>query len=78
MCGMDDGVLMDILERAVGPEKVQVAFDAFSLPPSVSIRLNPFKISPRKEGQKMVPWNRYGVMLQERPKFVMDPLFHAG
>ena len=152
---MDDGVLMDILERAVGPEKAPVAFDAFSLPPSVSIRYNPFKCSsfertqstplhPQgglrgvplrlpespssesslfsvttvagedtatlgtlrggtgaerseasggaerseasespepfwgKEGQEVVPWNRYGVMLQERPKFVMDPLFHAG
>ena len=48
MCGLDDGVLMDILERAVGPEKAQVAFDAFSLPPSVSIRYNPFKLSPGK------------------------------
>ena len=45
MCGLDDGVLMDILERAVGPEKAPVAFDAFSLPPSVSIRYNPFKCS---------------------------------
>ena len=40
---MDDGVLMDILSRAVGPERARAAFPAFSLPPSVSIRLNPFK-----------------------------------
>ena len=117
--------MRDILERAVGPEKARVAFDAFSLPPSVSIRYNPFKFSSPKglrgsdaslrsapplaslrsapvpplnvprvavssptkpfgeevsEGWGMtpVPWNEYGFMLQERPKFVLDPLFHAG
>ena len=45
MLGLDDGVLMDILSRAVGPERARAAFPAFSLPPSVSIRLNPFKCS---------------------------------
>ena len=42
---MDDGVLMDILSRAVGPERARAAFPAFFLPPSVSIRLNPFKVN---------------------------------
>ena len=45
MLGLDDGVLMDILSRAVGPERARAAFPAFSLPPSVSIRLNPFKVN---------------------------------
>ena len=40
--------MMDILERAVGPEKARDAFGAFSLPPSVSIRFNPFKWSSPK------------------------------
>ena len=44
MVGLDDRVLMDILERAVGPDRASTAFDAFSQPPSVSIRYNPFKI----------------------------------
>jgi len=167
MLGLDDGVLMDILSRAVGPERARAAFPAFSLPPSVSIRLNPFKVNfdtcghggsdhsdaslrsapplaplrsapvpplvPRValsslatasmtegpepsgaaaglrpysaaaergwtrpgtdgcpeqplpsgkdqpwSGYREVPWNRCGVMLGERPRFVMDPLFHAG
>ena len=169
MQGLDDGVLMDILSRAVGPDRARTAFPAFFLPPSVSIRINPFKcfaseritstplhplgglrggplrlpesqsselsqlsgpgLSPataqevsgssalkavanednatlgtrggtgaersgasggaeRSEASewplpsgtecKIVPWNRYGVMLGERPRFVMDPVFHAG
>ncbi len=119
MEGIEDRVLMDILSRAVGPEKARVAFEAFSLPPSVSIRLNPFKLLSFQKGLgdettatlgtlrggtvseanggaerseaveplrpfwedetcEKVPWNQYGVMLAERPRFVMDPLFHAG
>ena len=76
MQGLDDRVLMDILERAVGPDLASTAFDAFSQSPSVSIRYNPFKL-PVPEGNS-ISWNKYGVILQERPRFVMDPLFHAG
>lgn len=76
MQGLDDRVLMDILERAVGPDMASTAFDAFSQSPSVSIRYNPFKLLV-PEGNN-IPWNMYGVILQERPRFVMDPLFHAG
>ena len=77
MEGIEDRVLMDILSRAVGPERARVAFDALSLPPSVSIRYNPFKFRSDEPGNR-VPWCEYGMMLPERPKFVMDPLFHAG
>ena len=76
MQGLDDRVLMDILERAVGHDKASLSFDAFSQSPSVSIRYNPYKL-PAPEGNN-VPWNKYGVILRERPRFVMDPLFHAG
>ncbi len=76
MQGLDDRVLMDILERAVGHDKAGLSFDAFSQSPSVSIRYNPYKL-PAPEGND-VPWNKYGVILRERPRFVMDPLFHAG
>ncbi len=77
MKGMDDKVLMDILSRAVGAEKAQVAFEAFNQPSSISIRLNPFKeMSP--ESEAAVPWNVYGRFLPERPRFTLDPLFHAG
>ncbi len=43
---------------------------------SVSIRLNPFKFRDVPGAQ--VPWNRYGRILQDRPSFTLDPLFHAG
>ena len=44
---------------------------------SVSIRLNPFKGCDGPEGTP-VPWNAYGRILDSRPSFTLDPLFHAG
>ncbi len=44
---------------------------------SVSIRLNPFKGPAGPEGSP-VPWSRYGRILEQRPNFTLDPLFHAG
>lgn len=46
---------------------------------SVSVRLNPFKNSEGLfQDCQTVPWNKYGRILQERPSFTLDPLFHAG
>ncbi|MCQ2177946.1 MAG: rRNA cytosine-C5-methyltransferase, partial [Bacteroidales bacterium] len=45
-----------------------------SLP--VSIRLNPFKFKDIQGAP--VPWNRWGRILESRPVFTLDPLFHAG
>ena len=42
----------------------------------VSIRLNPFKLT-EWEGTP-VPWNKWGRILDSRPVFTLDPLFHAG
>ena len=122
MEGIEDKVLLDILSRAVGPERARIAFDALSLPPSVSIRYNALKFMSDQKGLRgataslrsapplasqseapvppltvprvawvalpkpvwsdepsnRIPWNEYGMMLPERPRFVMDPLFHAG
>ena len=44
---------------------------------SVSIRLNPFKGADGPEGST-VPWSPWGRILTERPRFIMDPLLHAG
>ena len=44
---------------------------------STAIRLNPFKGCEGPLGAP-VPWSPYGRMLQERPNFTLDPLFHAG
>lgn len=44
---------------------------------ATAIRLNPFKGLEGPEGTP-VPWSPYGRMLQSRPDFTLDPLFHAG
>lgn len=53
---------------------------------SVSVRLNPFKMT-EEEQQKIgifdtvaepVPWCRNAYWLRERPQFTLDPLLHAG
>ncbi len=44
---------------------------------SVSIRLNPFKGCAGPQGN-LVPWSPYGRILESRPSFTLDPLFHAG
>lgn len=65
------------LEEAIGQENARIAFSAFDSPASVSLRLNPFKPCSLYAGRP-VPWNRYGLILEERPKFTLDPYFHAG
>ena len=65
------------LEEAIGCDKALVAFSAFGEPAKVSVRLNPFKTCRDFEGAQ-VPWNRYGRLLPERPKFTLDPHLHGG
>lgn len=65
------------LEEAIGGEKALVAFSAFDEPAKVSVRLNPFKKGRDFEGSP-VPWNGYGRLLSERPKFTLDPCLHGG
>ena len=65
------------LEEAIGSKNALVAFSAFEQPASVSIRLNPFKNVSGMEGRP-VAWNRYGLILEQRPQFTLDPLFHGG
>lgn len=67
------------LEEAIGPENARIAFSAFGMPPSVSARMNPFKVP---EGGmppgRPVPWSEYGILMDFRPNFTLDPVFHAG
>ena len=65
------------LEEAIGCDKALVAFSAFDEPAKVSVRMNPFKNGVMPEGVS-VPWNEYGRLLPERPKFTLDPHFHGG
>lgn len=65
------------LEEAIGHENALVAFSAFEQPASVSVRMNPFKGGPAVDG-RAVPWNPHGRILDQRPVFTLDPLFHGG
>lgn len=53
---------------------------AHTLPPPVSVRLNPGKMPLPQAGWQAdkIPWSSHGYYLQERPLFTTDPLFHAG
>lgn len=76
---MDKGGFGTYLEEAIGKENARIAFSAFGLAPSVSIRRNPVKgmDSSVPSGQP-VPWNPLGAILEDRPNFTLDPIFHAG
>lgn len=74
------------LEEAIGRENALVAFSAFNDPASVSVRRNPFKLTAPPVfsaggsalQSRPVRWSPYGIMLDERPQFTLDPVFHAG
>ena len=86
MRGLEDIRLTDILAKAIGRGRAETAAKAFSLPPSVSVRVNPFKVPDPEvfvkehfgEDVRNVPWSPYGFLLGERPVFTLDPLFHCG
>lgn len=50
--------------------------DSLQTPSPVSIRLNPNK--QHSDNLNAVPWSQFGRYLNERPKFTLDPTFHAG
>ena len=72
--------------RLLGQERYDCFARALAEPPSVSVRLNPFKaihagLSPGglHGADGSVPWaSGEGCYLQGRPSFTADPLFHAG
>ena len=74
------------LEEAIGHENALVAFSAFDKPASVSVRRNPLKLDASVEfvidGSRVavrpIEWSPYGIMLEQRPQFTLDPMFHAG
>lgn len=68
-----------LLAESVGPDRAGVVLDALGAEASVSVRLNPAKLTrcPFPDATP-VPWSPYGYLLRERPVFTLDPLFHAG
>ena len=67
------------LEEAIGQDNAAIAFSAFDKPSSVSLRKNPFKRPLYFPYQgKEVHWSENGLILESRPQFTLDPLFHGG
>ena len=68
-----------MLPEEIGPERAKTVLEALSEAPSVSVRLNPSKLTECPfPVMERVPWSPYGYLLKERPVFTLDPLFHAG
>jgi len=67
------------LPEDIGPERARTVLQALSGEPSVSVRLNPSKLTecPFPDAER-IPWSPYGYLLKDRPVFTLDPLFHAG
>ena len=67
------------LPEEIGPDRAQAVLTALGEEPSVSVRLNPARLTecPFPDARP-VPWSPYGYLLKERPVFTLDPLFHAG
>ena len=69
----------ELLAGSVGADRAAGVLEALQAAPSVSIRLNPAKLSACPfPNATPVPWSPYGFLLPERPVFTLDPLFHAG
>lgn len=53
-------------------------FSSLQTLPPVSVRLHPLKPTDHLKAAGSVPWCSYGIYLQSRPVFTLDPLFHGG
>lgn len=61
-----------------GPETYAVFEKALDADTKTSIRLNPFKPCEAFNNLPSLAWNPEGRVLEKRPIFTLDPLFHAG
>jgi 16S rRNA C967 or C1407 C5-methylase (RsmB/RsmF family)/NOL1/NOP2/fmu family ribosome biogenesis protein len=61
----------------LGDAEARQLLEALDGEPIVSVRFNPYKLTAKPEGED-VPWNRYGIYLDHRPVFTLDPAMHAG
>jgi 16S rRNA C967 or C1407 C5-methylase (RsmB/RsmF family) len=60
------------------PKEAGYFFEALTLAPQTSIRLNKSKKVVAFKDAKSVPWCNLGSTLADRPAFTEDPLWHAG
>lgn len=65
------------ITELLGYDDAKLFFTSLSSEPPISVRYNPYK---RREelNHRQVAWSSNGYYLTERPKFTLDPLFHAG
>ncbi len=61
----------------LGEEQAAALCQALDGESPTSIRFNPYKIGKKPQGCG-VPWNKYGMYLDQRPQFTFDTDFHAG
>lgn len=66
------------LQNHFGRVIADKTLSALSLKSSISVRVNPMKPTSQFDDQRAVPWSKNGHLLNERPPFALDPLFHAG
>ncbi len=59
-------------------EESTAFYAALKQPPPISVRINRRKQAPVLDVKGAVPWCREGMYLKERPRFTLDPNFHAG
>lgn len=52
--------------------------DALQTESPTAVRLHPLKTRAELPFLRSIPWSENGFFLSERPKFTLDPLFHAG
>ena len=55
-----------------------LALSCMGAPASVSVRIHPPQAIDPPQGASRVEWSPYGYVLESRPQFTLDPLFHAG
>jgi 16S rRNA C967 or C1407 C5-methylase (RsmB/RsmF family)/NOL1/NOP2/fmu family ribosome biogenesis protein len=64
--------------RTQFPEDAEALLSSLDKDPRTSIHLNPWKNKDLFRSESSVPWFDRGKILNERPVFTLDPLFHAG
>ena len=77
---------INALRESIGPSRAERVLAALASEPEVSVRTNPFKLTPAQLRRyfgplagEAVPWAAdEGFYLTDRPSFTLDPLFHAG